>query len=49
MAETKKFFEFNIFAKKKNAKGQEFKIIQFYESIIISLLGGFITENSVLY
>ena len=27
---------------KKNAKGQEFKISQFYESIIISFSGGFI-------
>ena len=26
----------------KNAKGQEFKILQFYESIIISFSGGFI-------
>ena len=31
------------------AKGQEFKILQFYESIIISFSGGFITENSVLH
>ena len=49
MAQTKKkFFDFKVFAK-KIAKGQEFQIIQFYESIIISLSGGFITENSVLH
>ena len=41
MAQTKKFFDYNIFAK-KIAKGQEFKILQFYESIIISFSGGFI-------
>ena len=32
--------DFNIF-QKKIAKGQEFKIIQFYESMIISFSGGF--------
>ena len=37
----KKVFDFNIFAKKV-AKGQEFKILKFYESIIISFSGGFI-------
>ena len=37
MAQTKKFFDLQ-----KIAKGQEFKILQFYESIIISFSGGFI-------
>ena len=48
MAQTKKFFDFNIFAK-KIAKGQEFQILKFYESIIISFQAVLLTENSVLH
>ena len=48
MAQTKKFFRLQHICK-KIAKGQEFEILQFYESMNFSLSGGFITENSVLH
>ena len=38
----KKVFRLQHICKKKIAKGQEFKISQFYESKIISFSGGFI-------
>ena len=40
-SDKKKFFDCNIFAK-KTAKGQEFQILQCYESIMNSFSGGFI-------
>ena len=40
-SDKQKIFDFNIFAK-KIAKGQEFQILQSYESIKILCSGGFI-------